>query len=54
MGIMATKKAEQSRQLQETRLRRRLGYAGLKPDHKKAVRSFGNGRDVLVELVWTV
>ena len=26
---------------------RRLGYAGLKPDHKKAVRSFGNGRDVL-------
>ena len=26
---------------------RRLGYAGLKPDHEKAVRSFGNGRDVL-------
>ena len=26
---------------------RRLGYAGLKPDHKKAVRSFRNGRDVL-------
>ena len=26
---------------------RRLGYTGLKPDHKKAVMSFGNGRDVL-------
>ena len=26
---------------------RRLGYAGLKPDHEKAVRSFGNSRDVL-------
>ena len=26
---------------------RRLGYAGLLPDHEKDVRSFGNGRDVL-------
>ena len=26
---------------------RSLGYAGLKPDHKTAVRSFGNGQDVL-------
>ena len=26
---------------------RRLGYAGLKPDHEKAVRSFGNSRNVL-------
>ena len=28
-------------------VRRRLGYTGLKPDHKKAIRSFRNGRDVL-------
>ena len=26
---------------------RRLGYTGLKPDHENAVRSLGNGRDVL-------
>ena len=37
--------------MQETRLRRRLGYAGLKTDHEKAVGSFVNGRDVFVNLM---
>ena len=40
---MATKKAEQLRQCAGVY----VGYAGLKPDHEKAVRSFGNSRDVL-------
>jgi len=29
---------------------RRLGYTGLKPDHKKAVKSFVNGPDVFNSL----
>ena len=38
---MATKNAKQGAMC------RRLGYAGLKPDHEKAVRSVGNSWDVL-------
>jgi len=37
---MATKNAKQEA------VCRRLGYAGLKPDHEKAVMSVGNDRDV--------
>jgi len=35
---------------QESRASRILGYAGLKLDHEKAVRSFVNGLDVFESL----